>query len=71
MGLLKRSRKKTVKPTAGEQKKISARLKRKYPQMYTAYGSKAERAAYESLSPGDKREISKLIGLKLKKKYGG
>ena len=70
MALLKR-RRKVVKPTVGEQKKISARLKRKYPQMYTAYGSKAERIAYESLSPGDKREISKLIGLKLKKKYGG
>lgn len=69
MGLLRR-KKKVVKPTAGEQRIITSRLKRKYPQMYKPIGMSArEVIAYNKLSPGDKKAIGKMIGLEMKKKY--
>ena len=69
MRLFKKKRK-VVKPTAEEQRKISARLKLKYPQMYKPIGMSArEVLTYEKLSPGDKKAIGKMIGLELKKIY--
>ena len=70
MALLRRSRKKVVKPTAKEQKIITSRLQRKYPQMYKPIGMSArEVATYNKLSPADKRALGKMVGLELKKKY--
>jgi len=63
-----RRKKKIVKPTVKEQKKIGARLRRMYPQMYKPVGmSKKE---YESLSTADKKAIAKLRGTTMKKIYG-
>lgn len=67
MALLRR-KKKVVKSTVEEQRKIGARLRRKYPQMYKPTGmSKKE---YENLSPADRKAIAKLRGTTMKKIYG-
>jgi len=55
--------KKIVKPTAKEQKIITARLKRMYPQMYEP------KATFKGLSPGDRKELERVVGKKLKKVY--
>lgn len=63
-----RRKKKVVKSTVKEQKKIGARLRRKYPQMYRPIGmSKKE---YENLSTADQKAIAKLRGTTMKRKYG-
>ncbi len=63
-----RRKKKIVKSTVKEQKKIGARLRRKYPQMYRPVGmSKKE---YENLSSADQKAIAKLRGTTMKKIYG-
>lgn len=63
-----RRKKKIVKSTVKEQKKIGARLRRKYPQMYKLIGmSKKE---YENLSSADQKAIAKLRGTTMKKIYG-
>ena len=65
-----RRKKKVVKPIVKEQKKIGARLQKKYPQMYTPVGfSKREQKAFEGLSPADKKSLMKMTGTKLKRKY--
>ena len=65
-----RRKKKVVKPTAKEQKTITTRLQKKYPQMYTPVGfSKREQKAYEGLSAADKKSLRKMTGLTLKRKY--
>jgi len=70
MSLFKRKKKKIVKPTAKEQKIITARLQKKYPQMYTPIGfSKQEQKAFEGLSPADKKALMKMTGRKMKKVY--
>ena len=67
-----RRKKKVVKPTAKEQKTITTRLQKKYPQMYTPVGfSKREQKAYEGLSAADKKSLRKMTGLRLKRKYKG
>jgi len=64
------ARKKIVKPTAAEQKKITVRLKRKYPQMYKPIGlSIREQRAFKNLSAADRKALEKMVGLKLKKIY--
>lgn len=66
-----RRKKKVVKATVKEQKKIGARLRRKYPQMYKPVGmSKQEQKAYEKLSAADKEALKKMRGTTMKKKYG-
>ena len=63
-----RRKKKIVKSTVKEQKKIGARLRRKYPQMYRPTGmSKKE---YENISSADQKAIAKLRGTTMKKIYG-
>jgi len=62
-------RRKPVKPTPTEQKKITKRLQKKYPQMYDPGLHPRERATFETLSPEDKAKILKQVGGKLKKIY--
>lgn len=62
-------RKKVVKPTAEEQKTITARLQRKYPQMYEPAMTAAERKVISRASPSDKKALVKMIGLRLKRNY--
>lgn len=62
-------RSKPVKPTAAEQKKITAKLQKKYPQMYDPNLHPQERATFETLSPEDKAKLLKQVGGKLKKLY--
>ncbi|KKL27896.1 hypothetical protein LCGC14_2380580 [marine sediment metagenome] len=62
------ARKKIVKPTFAEAKKIKARLQRQYPQMFD-YPA-ASKAAVKHLSPGDRKVIlEKTVAKKLKKIY--
>lgn len=68
MALLRR-RKKVVKPTAKEQKRVTARLQRMYPQMYAPQFSAREQKAFAGLSAADKRALGKMTGLRLKRKY--
>jgi len=65
-----RRKKKVVKPTPKEKKRVTARLQKKYPQMYTPTGwSKTQRKVYSRATPADQREIAKMTGLTLKRKY--
>ena len=64
-------RSKPVKPTAAEQKKITARLKKKYPQMYETRMTKREKKVISRASPADRKELERMVGKKLKKLYGG
>ena len=63
-----RRKKKIVKSTVKEQKKIGARLRRKYPQMYKPIGMSTKE--YENLSGADQKAIAKLRGTTMKKIYG-
>lgn len=60
-----------VKPTARERKIITGRLKKKYPQMYESAMTSRERSRLKGLSPGDRKEMERMVGKKLKKLYGG
>ena len=65
-----RRKKKVVKPTSKEKKEVTAQLQHKYPQMYTPIGwSKTQRKVYSRATPADQREIAKITGLTLKRKY--
>jgi len=69
MGLLRR-KEKVGKATPAEQKKVTARLQKKYPQMYEPGGmTKSEREQYSTLSKSDKKALKGWTGLKLKRKY--
>jgi len=68
MALLRR-RKKVVKPTAKEQKRITARLQRRYPQMYEPRTGTRERVVISRASAADRRELERMAGYRLKKKY--
>ena len=68
MGLLRR-RKKVVKPTAKEQKRITVRLQRKYPQMYESAIGKAEQKVFSRAASADRKELEKMVGKRLKRKY--
>ena len=65
------ARRKIVKPTVTEQKKITARLKKKYPQMYEPMLTRAEKKVIGRASKADRKELDRMVGKKLKKLYGG
>ena len=65
------ARRKIVKPTVAEQKKITARLKKKYPQMYEPMLTRAEKKVISRASKSDRAELERMVGKKLKKLYGG
>ena len=65
------AKKKVVQPTIKEKGVIQNRLKGKYPQMYEVAATQAEKNSMAGLSPGDRKELEKMIGKKLKKLYGG
>ena len=69
MGLLRR--KKVVKPTAKEQKRITTRLQRKYPQMYEPAVGKAEQRIFSRAAPTERKELERMVGKRLKRKYKG
>ncbi|MCK4828324.1 hypothetical protein KA005_72010 [bacterium] len=63
------ARKKIVRPTPAEQRKITARLKHKYPQMYETTMTKYEKAAIKDLVAADRKALERMVGKKLKKLY--
>jgi hypothetical protein len=65
------ARKKIVEPIAAEQKKITARLKKKYPQMYEPMLTRAEKKVISRAAKADRLALEKMVGKKLKKMYGG
>ena len=65
------ARRKIVKPTAAEQKKITKRLQRKYPQMYETRLTKREKKVISRASKSDRAALERMVGKKLKKLYGG
>lgn len=64
-------RSKPVKPTVAEQKKITVRLQRKYPQMYEPKLTRAEKKVISRASKADRAALEKMVGLRLKKIYRG
>ena len=68
MALLRR-RKKVVKPTTEEQKKIDVRLQRKYPQMYEPNLRTSQKKVLLRAAPKDRKALEKQFGLRLKRKY--
>lgn len=62
-------KKKVVKPTEKEQKIITQRMQRKYPQMYEQALTKVEEKQLSRATPGDRAELLKMIGKRLKGKY--
>ena len=64
-----RRKKKIVKPTAKEQKTITARLQKKYPQMYEPAVGRAEQKVFSRAAPVDRAELMKMVGKRLKRKY--
>ena len=64
-------RSKPIKPTAAEQKKITRRLQRKYPQMYETKMTKREKKVISRASKSDRAALEKMVGKQLKKLYGG
>lgn len=68
MAILKR-KKKTVKPTATEQKTITRRLQKKYPQMYKSVWPAGVYKKWEKLPPTDRKIMESMVGGELKKKY--
>lgn len=65
------ARKKVVKPTAKQKRTITARLQRKYPQMYELKLTRAEKKIFSRASKADRAALEKMVGKKLKKIYGG
>lgn len=63
------ARKKIVKPTAAEARRIEGRLQSKYPQMYESAANAREKRAVSGLSSGDRNELLKMVGKKLKAIY--
>ena len=62
-------RSKPVKPTAAEQRKITQRLQRKYPQMYEPMLTRAEKKVISRASKTDRAALEKMVGKRLKKIY--
>lgn len=62
-------RRKPVKPTTKEQKTITGRLQRKYPQMYETTASIREKRLLSGVSKSDRAALERMIGKKLKKIY--
>lgn len=63
------ARKRIVKPTPKEKAKITARLGRKYPQMYETAMTAREKSRLKGLSPSDRKALEVMVGKKLKKIY--
>ena len=64
------ARKKVVKPTLKEKEKVTARLKRKYPQMYELKTGQRLRKQLASVkSPSDRKALEAMVDKKLKKIY--
>lgn len=68
MGWLRR-RKKVVKPTAKEQRTITGRLKRTYPQMYEAALTRGTRKVISRAAPSERKALERMVGRRLKRKY--
>jgi len=66
-----RRKKKVVKPTAKEQRTITARLQKKYPQMYESAMGAAEKRIIGRAAPGDRAALERMAGKRLKRKYRG
>ena len=64
-----RRKKKVVKPTVKEQKRITTRLQRQYPQMYESRIGAREKVIIGRASPGDRAALEKMVGKRLKRKY--
>jgi len=65
------ARKKIVKPTAREQRIITGRLQRKYPQMYETTMTSREKKVISRASKSDRKALEKMVGKRLKKIYRG
>lgn len=63
------TRKKTVKPTLKEAKKIKARLQRQYPQMFEPVVGKQEKRIIGRASPADEKALERMVGKRLKAIY--
>ena len=62
-------RSRPVKPTAAEQKIITRRLQRMYPQMYEPVLTRAEKKVISRASKSDRAALEKMVGKRLKKAY--
>lgn len=62
-------RKKIVKPTAAEARRIRNKLQRKYPQMYESAATSRERKQVKHLGKMDRKALLRMVGKKLKKIY--
>ena len=65
------TRRKIVKPTSAEQKRITKRLQKKYPQMYEPMLTRAEKKIFSRAAHTERKELERMVGKKLKKLYGG
>ena len=65
------ARKKIVKPTLAEARKIKDRLQRQYPQMFKTKVGTRERKVISRASPADQKTLERQVGKKLKKIYRG
>ena len=65
------ARKKTVKPTLKEAKRIKARLQRQYPQMFETIAGAVQKKQISRAAPTDRAKLERMVGMKLKKIYRG
>ena len=65
------AKKKTIKPTLAEAKRIKARLERQYPQMFESAVGTRERKVISRAAPADRAKLERMVGKKLKKIYKG
>ena len=63
------ARKKIVKPTLKEAKKIKARLQRQYPQMFESAMGTREKKVISRASPADQKALERMVGKRLKAIY--
>jgi Leu/Phe-tRNA-protein transferase len=63
------ARRKIVKPTPVEQKKITKQLQRKYPQMYEPMLTRAEKKVISRAAKSERKELERMVGKRLKKIY--
>ena len=63
------ARKKTVKPTLAEARKLKARLQRQYPQMFESVAGAAQKKQITRAAPTDQKKLLRMVGMKLKKIY--
>ena len=64
-----RRKKKVVKPTVKEQKRVTSRLQKKYPQMYEPMLARAEKKVFSRAAPTERKELERMVGKRLKRKY--